>query len=240
MWDSQIIARIEADPKLSLPQGFISELKEIEQDWSHIFNGLETPDTADPFFFSAASSDWLSLSSFGFIPFWQENQHNETFLIGCAEPFLGCIGAQGILMNESGGLISGNFRSFFKSIRELPQSTAQRNFGICDICDQLAYRGHFPENVSDHADAAIRNDPEGSALLFYGAMSPKLAMELLKSKDFLEVEVACWRLRGLDWSAAITELEKIAKTKVEPGMTDQHIRAASLTLSKLRSSLKKN
>ncbi|PJI92057.1 hypothetical protein BC777_0901 [Yoonia maricola] len=232
MWTADTIEQL-ASYDLRLPDGFLLALAQIENSWSECFTELNEPASADPLFFSA-TADGLGLPSLGFVPFWQENAHEEVVLVGCREPFVGVIGVQGVLLNEFGGLLSPTFDAFFDGIRTLG-NTAQGTFtDICDLCGALAYKGIFSSKVSSEVGRIIAKERDGFANQLYGAISPDLALNLLRSDDFLEVEAACWRLAALGSIEAIPALEVLSKTTVERGTVDQHIRAAKNALHELK------
>jgi hypothetical protein len=130
----------------------------------------------------------VSLIEIGFLPFWQENNHCETALIGCRAPFVGCVGAFGILVNEEGGLISGDFADFFALMKRHIANHPHKSLLLSELILACAYSGTFRVEVMQYADARIRKhrvEGDGKEYSFYGAMSEELSLELLASDDFL-------------------------------------------------------
>jgi len=209
-------------------------------DIPSLFEGRGAVDQCDALYFHNALGEnlgGLPLIEIGFLPFWQENNHCETVLIGCRAPFVGCVGAFGILVNEEGGLISGNFADFFTLLKRQIADHPHESPLLSGLVKACAYSGTFLVEVKQYTDARIRKhraDGDGKELSFYGAMSEELALELLASDDFLDVEVAARRLGGMRSNKAIPALQHLAAQTAPRGMVDQHFRAAQKALTRIK------
>jgi hypothetical protein len=60
---------------------------------------------------------------------------------GCRAPFVGCVGAFGILVNEEGGLISGNFADFFALLKWQIADHPHESPLLSDLIKACAYSG---------------------------------------------------------------------------------------------------
>ena len=233
MWSQNQLDSIFARTGLAPPSAFLEAAEAMRLDIPSLFEGRGAVDQCDALYFHNALGEnlgGLPLIEIGFLPFWQENNHCETVLIGCRAPFVGCVGAFGILVAEEGGLISGNFADFFALLkRQIVDHPDESLTGLIRAC---AYSGTFPVEVMQYADARIRKHRAEAS--FYGAMSEELSLELLASDNFLDVEVAARRLGGMRSKKAIPALQRLAAQTAPRGTVDQHFRAAQKALTRIK------
>ena len=240
MWSQNQLDSIFARTGLAPPSAFLEAAEAMRLDIPSLFEGRGAVDQCDALYFHNALGEnlgGLPLIEIGFLPFWQENNHCETVLIGCRAPFVGCVGAFGILVNEEGGLISGNFADFFTLLKRQIADHPHESPLLSGLVKACAYSGTFLVEVKQYTDARIRKhraDGDGKELSFYGAMSEELALELLASDDFLDVEVAARRLGGMRSNKAIPALQHLAAQTAPRGMVDQHFRAAQKALTRIK------
>jgi hypothetical protein len=240
MWSQKQLDSISARTGLEPPSAFLEAAEAMKLDIPSLFKGGDAADRCDALYFHNAFGENLgdvSLIEIGFLPFWQENNHCETVLIGCRAPFVGCVGAFGILANEEGGLISGNFADFFALLKQHMADHPHKSPLLSELISACAYSGTFRVEVTQCADARIRKhrvEGDGKEYSFYGAMSEELSLELLASDDFLDVEVAARRLGGLRSKKAIPALQRLAAQIAPRGMVDQHFRAAKQALTRIK------
>ena len=244
MWSRAQLDRIFQRTGLRPPLAFLSTSTAYKSMNPAMFEGHDSADDCDPLYFHSALADDFSnepLIAEGFLPFWQENNCCETVLIGCKAPFIGCIGARGILTNEDGGLVAGSIAEFFEKASAHTAVHSKRSPSVYEIVRACAFHGIFSSLVTERADAEIRKSrtlPNGREFSFYGAMSENLALELLASEHFSDVEVAAWRLGGLLSRKAIPLLEPLAARTAPHGKVDQHFRAAARALQLIKSGTK--
>ena len=157
MWSQSQLDSIFARTGLAPPSAFLEAAEAMRLDIPSLFEG---GDAADALYFHNADGEILGdlpLVEIGFLPFWQENNHCETVLIGCRAPFVGCVGALGILVNEEGGLISGNFADFFALSKRQIADDHPHESPLSELIRACAYSGTFSVEVMQYADARIRN-----------------------------------------------------------------------------------
>jgi len=240
MWSQNQLDSIFARTGLAPPSAFLEAAEAMRLDIPSLFEGRGAVDRCDALYFHNALGEnlgGLPLIEIGFLPFWQENNHCETVLIGCRAPFVGCVGAFGVLANEEGGLISGNFADFFTLLKRQIADHPHESPLLSGLVRACAYSGTFLVEVTQYTDARIRKhraEGDGKELSFYGAMSEELALELLASDDFLDVEVAARRLGGMRSKKAIPALQRLAAQTAPRGMVDQHFRAAQKALTRIK------
>ena len=240
MWSQKQLDSIFARTGLAPPSAFLEAAEAMRLDIPSLFEGRGAVDQCDALYFHNALGEnlgGLPLIEIGFLPFWQENNHCETVLIGCRAPFVGCVGAFGVLANEEGGLISGNFADFFTLLKRQIADHPHESPLLSGLVRACAYCGTFLVEVTQYTDARIRKhraEGDGKELSFYGAMSEELALELLASDDFLDVEVAARRLGGMRSKKAIPALQRLAAQTAPRGMVDQHFRAAQKALTRIK------
>ena len=237
MWSQKQLDSVFARTGLAPPSAFLEAAKVMRSEIPSLFEGGDAAaDQCDALYFHNTYGEILGdlpLVEIGFLPFWQENNHCETVLIGCRAPFVGCVGAFGILAHEQGGLISGNFADFFALLKRQIADHPDESPLLSELISACAYSGTFPVEVTQYADARIRKyraEGDGRQLSFYGAMSEELSLELLASDDFFDVEVAARRLAGIRSKKAIPALQRLAAQTAPRGMVDQHFRAAQKAL----------
>jgi hypothetical protein len=240
MWSQKELDRIFARIGLAPSSAFLEAAEAIRLDIPSLFEGDGAADQCDALYFHNVCGEnpgGPPLIEIGFLPFWQENNHCETVLIGCRAPFVGCVGASGILLNEEGGLISGNFTDFFALLKRQIADHPHELPLLIELIRACAYSGTFLVEVMQYADARIRKhraEGDGDGFSFYGAMSEELSLELLASDNFLDVEVAARRLAGMRSKKAIPALQRLAAQTAPRGMVDQHFRAAQKALSRIK------
>lgn len=235
MWSQKQLDSIFACTGLAPPPAFLEAAEAMRSDILSLFEDSDVGDECDPLYFHNSNGD--SLPEIGFLPFWQENNHCETVLIGCRAPFVGCVGALGVLVNEKGGLISGSFDDFFTLLKRQIADHPHESPSLTDLVEACAYSGTFHVEVTQYADARIRKhlaDGDGGENSFYGAMSEELSLELLASDDFLAVEAAARRLGGMRSKKAIPALQRLAAQTAPRGKVDQHFRAARKALRRIQ------
>src|SRR5215510_7085459 len=186
MWSQEQLDSILARTGLAPPSAFLEAAEAMGFG--------DAADQCDALYFHNVCGEnlgGLPLIEIGFLPFWQENNHCETVLIGCRAPFVGCVGALGILVNEEGGLISGNFADFFALSKRQIADDHPHESPLSELIRACAYSGTFSVEVMQYADARIRKHraegDERKRAAFFGAMSEELSLELLASDDFLDV-----------------------------------------------------
>lgn len=240
MWSRKQLDSVFARTGLAPPSAFLEAAKVMRSEIPSLFEGRDAADQCDALYFHNACGEILGdlpLIEIGFLPFWQENNHCETVLIGCRAPFVGCVGALGILAHEEGGLISGNFADFFALLKRQIADHPDESPMLTGLIRACAYSGTFPVEVTQYADARIRKcraEGDGREFSFYGAMSEELSLELLASDDFFDVEVAARRLAGMRSKKAIPALQRLAAQTAPRGMVDQHFRAARKALRRIK------
>jgi hypothetical protein len=240
MWSQKELDTIFARTGLAPSSAFLEAAETMRLDIPSLFEGGDAADQCDALYFHNVCGEnlgGLPLIEIGFLPFWQENNQCETVLIGCRPPFVGCVGALGILVNEEGGLISGNFADFFVLLKRQIADHPQESPELTELIRACAYSGTFRVEVTQFADARIRKhraEGDGKGVTFYGAMSEELSLELLASDNFLDVEVAARRLGGLRSKKAVPALQRLAAQTAPRGMVDQHFRAAQRALSRIK------
>lgn len=240
MWSQKELDIIFARTGLAPSSAFLEAAQAMRLDIPSLFEGGGAADQCDALYFHNAHGEDLGdlpLIEIGFLPFWQENNHCETVLIGCRAPFVDCVGAFGILVNEEGGLISGYFADFFALLKRQIADHPHESPLLSELIKACAYSGTFRVEVTQYADARIRKhrgEGDGKEHSFYGAMSEELSLELLASDNFFDVEVAARRLGGLRSKKAIPPLQRLAAQTAPRGMVDQHFRAARKALTRIK------
>jgi hypothetical protein len=100
MWSQKELHSIFARTGLAPSSAFLEAAEAMRLDIPSLFEGGDAADQCDALYFHNAHGGDLGnlpLIEIGFLPFWQENNHCETVLIGCRPSFVGCVGAFGIL-----------------------------------------------------------------------------------------------------------------------------------------------
>jgi hypothetical protein len=144
MWSQKELDSIFARTGLVPPSAFLEAVEAIRLDIPFLFEGGGAANECDALYFHNVCGENLGdlpLIEIGFLPFWQENNHCETVLIGCRAPFVGCVGAFGILVNEEGGLISGNFADFFALLKRQIADHPHESPLLSDLIKACAYSG---------------------------------------------------------------------------------------------------
>src|SRR5499426_988549 len=156
MWSQKQLDSIFARTGLAPPSPFLEAAEAMRLDIPSLFEGGDAADQCDALYFHNENLGGLPLIEIGFLPFWQENNHCETVLIGCRAPFVGCVGAFGILLNEEGGLITGNFADFFTLLKRQIADHPHESPMLSELIKACAYSGTFLVEVVQYADARIR------------------------------------------------------------------------------------
>jgi hypothetical protein len=239
MWSQLQLNEILAHTGLLPPNGFLQAARALLNEFEEYMDPNEYA-RCDPLYFHRSPGVDLSLIPHlnnGFLPFWQENNYCETVLIGCDKPFLGCIAALGVLLNESGGLLSGHFSEFFSLFQGHAKAWARTasDLPLVSLVDACAYCGTFSDDVSDIADQKLRDGADSRDALHYaGAISESAALRLLTSSNPFDIEVAAWRLGGIRSLQALPSLNAICEINISSDHVGQHVRAARRALQRIQ------
>src|SRR5262245_51525761 len=158
MWSQKQLDSILARTGLAPPSAFLEAAEAIRLDIPSMFEVCGAAVQSDALYFHNVCGEnlgGLPLIEIGFLPFWQENNHCETVLIGCRAPFVGCVGAVGILLNEEGGLISGNFADFFALLKRQIADHPHESTLMSELISACAYSGTFRVEVTQFAEGRI-------------------------------------------------------------------------------------
>jgi len=239
MWSQRQLNEILVHTGLVPPNGFLQAASALLNDLDEYMDRSDYA-RCDPLYFHRSPGFDLSAIPHlhnGFLPFWQENNYCETVWIGCDKTFLGCIAADGVLLNESGGLLSGHFSEFFSLFQGHARAFARTasDLLLSSLVDACAYCGTFSDDMSDIADKKLRDGADsGDACRYVGAISEGAALRLLTTSNPFNIEVAAWRLGGIRSLQALPLLKAICEIEIPKGHVDQHVRAARRALQRIQ------